>query len=337
MINIKPSSIPTQILQHIPLICWPDLWQPQPPGTPDTLMAWLNDKSNNMEPGRILKVKNIITGIAHDMVISLTFGLCSPYLAVTIALALYIKCLQWRYFIGRFVCYHMQPQPFGITNNDSDDMSNASARTVDTEQPVGESQVPNNCAPIMAQENGPLLPLLILNKSVMDTHLLWDGIQWPLVCTSCLFFTIICWDMAGDEVGWDVSIWIPPTVMSVPLLLWVGNGVYDSHYFHKIGFWNTEKKLPVAGAIAAGAIASVAIAAGAEPPADTFANADTVSIIEMGGLRSSSRSFSMSSRRRSSQSAVVVLDDFDDVVVQDDFDGIATSNPLQKGDRSIGE
>jgi hypothetical protein len=42
----------------------------------------------------------------------------------------------------------------------------------------------------------------------------------PIVLSSAVFFACICWDMAGDKVGWRGSFWAPASVMMVPVLLW---------------------------------------------------------------------------------------------------------------------
>jgi hypothetical protein len=34
-----------------------------------------------------------------------------------------------------------------------------------------------------------------------------------------VFFAFVCWDMAGDVVGWRKSFWAPVTVLLFPLLL----------------------------------------------------------------------------------------------------------------------
>lgn len=51
---------------------------------------------------------------------------------------------------------------------------------------------------------------------------LWEVLQqsfWLLVWTSALFFSVVCWDIAGDDVGWFDSIWVPITTLSCPILL----------------------------------------------------------------------------------------------------------------------
>ena len=49
---------------------------------------------------------------------------------------------------------------------------------------------------------------------------------------SALFFALVCWDMACDEVTWLESLWVPVSAMCYPLVLyiigwfmgWQGNG-----------------------------------------------------------------------------------------------------------------
>lgn len=44
---------------------------------------------------------------------------------------------------------------------------------------------------------------------------------WLLMWTSSLFFCFICWDIAGDSVGWLDSIWIPIVTLCYPVCLTV--------------------------------------------------------------------------------------------------------------------
>ena len=33
--------------------------------------------------------------------------------------------------------------------------------------------------------------------------------QWLVIVTSCLFVSLICWDIVGDEKGWRGAMWVP--------------------------------------------------------------------------------------------------------------------------------
>ena len=52
---------------------------------------------------------------------------------------------------------------------------------------------------------------------------------WVIVWTSALFFSLVCWDIACDDVGWGDSLWIPLVTMSYPLLLW-GGSMFVKHH-----------------------------------------------------------------------------------------------------------
>ena len=43
---------------------------------------------------------------------------------------------------------------------------------------------------------------------------------WLIVWISALFISLVCWDIAGDEVSFAESVWIPLVTMSYPLCLW---------------------------------------------------------------------------------------------------------------------
>jgi hypothetical protein len=72
-----------------------------------------------------------------------------------------------------------------------------------------------DCGDSISNDDG-LTTLSVACLPVLDT--LEDCI-WPIVLSSAVFFAFVCWDMAGDVVGWRKSFWAPVTVLLFPLLL----------------------------------------------------------------------------------------------------------------------
>lgn len=44
--------------------------------------------------------------------------------------------------------------------------------------------------------------------------------KWLIITPSCMLMTLLSWDVAGDEVGWDKSYWIP--LMGVGVIIMIG-------------------------------------------------------------------------------------------------------------------
>lgn len=45
----------------------------------------------------------------------------------------------------------------------------------------------------------------------------------PVIFTSCLFITLLCWDMVGDKMGWYKAIWVPLSEVSIVIVIWFLN------------------------------------------------------------------------------------------------------------------
>ena len=114
----------------------------------------------------------------------LSFGLCSPILAVAVACTVVCRMNVLMLLIGRFT---------NVLKCDVDD---------DVKESVHYALV------ALGKIHFPLTE--VLKQSF-----------WAMVWTSAFFFSLVCWDIAGDEVGWRESVWIPIVTISYPLLFWL--------------------------------------------------------------------------------------------------------------------
>lgn len=61
--------------------------------------------------------------------------------------------------------------------------------------------------------------LKIINTLLEDTPGHFKACVWSILWTSCLFMICLCWDMAGDHVGWKKALWVPCTGLCIlPLI-----------------------------------------------------------------------------------------------------------------------
>lgn len=56
--------------------------------------------------------------------------------------------------------------------------------------------------------------------------------QWLIICTSCIFISLISWDIVGDKEGWYDGIWVPLSGIGIIIFLWFIN--YYLIKFYKV-------------------------------------------------------------------------------------------------------
>lgn len=174
--SFKVSNFPSQVSNGlIPGIFWPDHWTNQPP-------------TESLKPYNLLKVYRIVSfDVLNHFLVFFTFGLCSPFLALSIILAVFLKHNMWQMLLGRFVLA----------------MGTAASGCAQTSPKLYSADR------VLASLSDAYLPVLsIVSESV-----------WLIICGSALFFSFLCWDVIGDEVGSLSALWAPLFVITVPVAL----------------------------------------------------------------------------------------------------------------------
>lgn len=93
-----------------PGIMWPDNWlQEGPEGFSDVEVE--ANKYIIARPKRLLNIKTIMGYFSNAAVVLLTFGLCSPYLAMAIIASTTVTVGMWLMFLGRFTHYRVYGIP----------------------------------------------------------------------------------------------------------------------------------------------------------------------------------------------------------------------------------
>lgn len=212
------SSFPRTILTQLPGIVWPYHWK-LPPSYPPY-------------PSSLLKVDKIITPFMNNLMILVTFGVCSPLLAFVIILTIILSGKHWLYLIGRFFLLRIENSMLLIEPNDHDDhlregnnsihelpsLSLSSDSFRDKEERQSKVFYSND-------------DYLILVNSILDkTSGYYSICLWPILITSTLFFTCLSWDMAGDRVGWQGAIWVPICGSVMIPLFWIFNKIAGYYY-----------------------------------------------------------------------------------------------------------
>jgi len=178
---------------------------------------WSSDSDGIVErqstPHKLFKLDSVLTMIMHHIVILLTFGLTSPFLATAIVATVGSMSVQHRLLVGRFV----------LTRLSTSRRDSAILRRFDSR--IRESDVftsvfrPSFACPSVGRDCTDIA-LVTLEKTLSTTVPILECCMWPVVIGTSVFFVFICWDMAGDEVGWRHSTWVPCVVISVPFMIW---------------------------------------------------------------------------------------------------------------------
>ena len=169
----------------IPGVFWPALWLNA--DTSDTL----NRSGVNVEndPTILVKTKSILcSDVLNNATIMLTFGLCSPVLATAVVCVVVLKMRFLELQVARFAVL----------------LETAMKR----------------CSSV---EDGAHLQvaLVALGRVPFPLREVLRQSFWLMAWASALFFALVCWDMACDEVTWLESLWVPVSAMCYPLVLYI--------------------------------------------------------------------------------------------------------------------
>jgi hypothetical protein len=143
---------------------------------------------------KLLKVDNVICDILHHICIILTFGLCCPVLAITIATYVSIYGLILVVLIGRFVKIF--------------DSSKDRHQDVEANSDVW----------------------VALEMASSSIHVYISSCMWEVVCMSSIFYALLCWDMASDRKYWRNAYWIPITALIIPFAMLLSYNLFQRHY-----------------------------------------------------------------------------------------------------------
>jgi hypothetical protein len=94
-------TTPRWFLTLFPGVCWPSHWQSVMTDSSFDLGRALEKKPIMIEPHQI------ITRTMNNIILLLSFGLCSPVLSVCIAVSICVHLCSWLLLIGRFLALNV--------------------------------------------------------------------------------------------------------------------------------------------------------------------------------------------------------------------------------------
>jgi hypothetical protein len=163
-------------------IVWPEFWA----SSESAAQASNTEETLEKNPAMLLNSKSMLCfDILNNLMVMLTFGLCSPVLAVAATCVAISKASILILLVKRFVAVVCERG--------------------DRTQESGNSMSVMIC--VLAKVSFPLREVLM-------------RAFWLIAWVSAAFVAMICWDVAGDAVGWARSVWLPAVVLFYPALLW---------------------------------------------------------------------------------------------------------------------
>jgi hypothetical protein len=190
--QIPHTALPPFCLQIFPGFLWPELW-----------LQGEESFVHNKEGNDILNIRSILCNdVLNNWLLMLTFGLCSPILAVAIVCCVLVKMCMWMTLMGRFTSHML------IGSGDLEVDSASGASEVGVLSQVGSTGSTTTMV-VTTKEEVVGFALMSLTRVRISLFTVLQYLFWRLACCSALFVGLLSWDLAGDEIGWLLSLWVP--------------------------------------------------------------------------------------------------------------------------------
>jgi hypothetical protein len=216
----KIAQHPSWLLSLFPGVCWPSHWQSDAGAAID-----LDNK-----PLQLIKPHQLISQTMNNLILLLTFGLCSPVLCVYIAVSICLHLCSWLMLIGRFVSLRINALHASASSWPSTDRGSLVSSLLlaficlrIVEEPIEEDNTVNDSL------------LHLLNQQLEGVNSSLMVCKWPVTLMSCFFVTLLSWDMAGDKGGWLRALWVPVVGVVMVLVIWICD-----HLLRTRGSWSAQ-------------------------------------------------------------------------------------------------
>jgi hypothetical protein len=175
---------------------------------------------------QLIKPHQIISNVISHLILLLSFGLCSPVLGCYITLSVCVSLCCWLMMIGRFVFYRLTVSHSSVSvtttsvSSMQENLDTAQLNPISLSTDSGvEDKSPTKDTSLRSVTGDTFLDLL--NHQVCGVSSSLVVCKWPVISTSCFFVTLLCWEMVGDEVGWQGGLWVPIVGVVMLLAIWI--------------------------------------------------------------------------------------------------------------------
>jgi hypothetical protein len=179
----------------------------------------------------------LLSSILQQLVLLVTFGITSPPLAIAVLVTIVSLTWQWQIFIGRYLLYAST-----WTSHHHGEVHQTSR------SPEAESEtIDGNHVEVGRSASTPEL-VTVTGETLLENSVqgVWLGpVQsvWTMIDISALFFSVLLFDIAGDEIGWFsvVCCFTVPT-LSVPLLM---RAIYREYWRYLFCTVSSQNKIDI--------------------------------------------------------------------------------------------
>ena len=203
------GSLPRSVREVLHGVVFPEYWRQGG----DVSVA--NRASVNSDPLVLFDTRTIFCNdVFNNWLVMLTFGLCSPVLAVAIACSVLLKMYLWTFLLGRFTKIILEQDTIDADDPSVTTTVTGTAATATAQSPLQPSQpLTGATTSVACAENKDEEDVNFALGALAETHIplfeVLAGSFWQVVWCSALFVALLGWDMATDEVGWLWVLLVP--------------------------------------------------------------------------------------------------------------------------------
>jgi hypothetical protein len=198
---------PRWLLSLFPGVCWPTHWKR------------VGSSIVSQRQPVMIKPHQIISRTMNNIILLVSFGLCSPVLCVCVAVSIFVHICSWLMLIGRFVSRRIDALRALRSSPSTDAGSRVSLSFLSDLFASPLSLIAESPNDDRKTIDDPLLHLL--DQQLQGVHSSILVCKWPVTLMSCFFLTLLCWDMAGDRGGWLQAVWVPIVGVVMAMAIWV--------------------------------------------------------------------------------------------------------------------
>jgi hypothetical protein len=191
-------NLPPIFRDRLPAIIWPGAWEIQLES-----FELMESKSAEKTESKLFAQKvvsphircrqtfspdNLLSQLTHHFSIAMTFGLCSPPLALAIILVVWESGAIWRILINRFLLLRFERLRRSVT----------SLRELAERDPF----------------------VLRLEESLIGVSSAFEGSIFPILFIGTVFHSCLVWDIGSDHLGIN-ALWFPFSLMGLFSALYI--------------------------------------------------------------------------------------------------------------------
>lgn len=201
------NSVPTVLRPLIHGLMWPKYWIAE---------SQEKEKLLASSPLLLLDTVDIVSmDVIFNLSIMLTFGFCSPILALAIGCACFFKIKMWTLFIGRLMSYFTKakaklefiPKDFLPSEEEKEHMEEGE----DSEED-GRAALSPEEGPMATNEFKFPYTLSALATTCIPIYDILDKNMVILLRSSAVFLSMLVWDIVADDYGWKNAMWAPASL-----------------------------------------------------------------------------------------------------------------------------